>query len=236
MTLPEDNILARVGSAHASQARGQLSTQQLMRAASELIAQHGYERTTLAAIGKHAGYSHGIVSRRFGTKDGLLLALMQVMLGEFYEHEIAPVAASLNGIEEICLVLTKIRHRVQADPAGMRAMYTLMLEAPTGLSELLRTRLQDLHADQFNQLQRAIIRGIETGAIRPDVNPADVAHLVMSVHRGAMYQWLLDDAFDFEGTLAALERLVPEWLGADSWRAGRDSPQRRRGNSARDRT
>jgi AcrR family transcriptional regulator len=212
MTMPEDTILARVGNAHASQARGQLSTQKLMRAASELIAQNGYERTTLAAIGKHAGYSHGIVSRRFGSKDALLLALMQVMLGEFYEHEIAPVAASLNGVEEICLVLAKIRTRVQRDPAGMRAMYTLMLEAPTGLSEVLRKRLQELHAEQFRQLERAILRGIDSGAIRPDIRPEDVAHLVMSVHRGAMYQWLLDADFDFDGTLAALQRHIPEWL------------------------
>jgi AcrR family transcriptional regulator len=213
--MQENDTLIRIGNAHASQARAQFSTQKLMRAASELIAQNGYDRTSLAAIGKRAGYSHGIVSRRFGTKDALLLALMQVMMGEFYEHEIAPVAGSMNGIEEICLVLSKIRGRVKRDPAGMRAMYALMLEAPTGLSELVRRRLQELHNDQFHQLERAILRGIEGGAIRPDIQSKDVARIVMSVHRGAMYQWLLDADFDFDGTLAAFERHVPEWLASE---------------------
>lgn len=210
-----DNLI-RVSNAHASQTRAQLSTQKLMAAASELIAQQGYERTTLAAIGKKAGYSHGIVSRRFGSKDGLLLALTQVVLGEFYEHEIAPVAASMNGVEEICLVLHKIRERVQQDPASMRAMYVLMLEATTGLSAAVRDRLRELHDDQFRQLCRAIVRDLDSGAIRKDIVPEEVAHLVMSVHRGAMYQWLLDPAFDFDGQLAALERLIPEWLGVVS--------------------
>jgi hypothetical protein len=27
-----------------------------------------------------------------------------------------------------------------------------------------------------------------------------------------MYQWLLDPTFDFDGQLATLERLIPEWL------------------------
>ena len=50
----------------------------------------------------------------------------------------------------------------------------------------------------------------------------------MSVHRGAMYQWLLDDRFDFEGTLAALERRVPEWLGAQPGKRAKDSGSARR--------
>ena len=62
------------------QARSEVSTGKLLDAAAELISEGGYERMTLAAIGKRAGYSHGLVTARFGSKEGLLWALVDRMV------------------------------------------------------------------------------------------------------------------------------------------------------------
>jgi len=47
----------------------------LLDAAADLIAEGGYEAMTLAAVGERAGYSRGLVTARFGSKDQLLEAL-----------------------------------------------------------------------------------------------------------------------------------------------------------------
>src|ERR1700748_893308 len=53
------------------------SDRRLLRAALKLIAERGYRNTSLAAIGEEAGYSRGLVNDRFGSKAGLLWALVK---------------------------------------------------------------------------------------------------------------------------------------------------------------
>jgi AcrR family transcriptional regulator len=59
------------------------SDKALLAAAIELIAERGYERTTLALIGERAGYSRGLVTQRFGSKEKLLWAVIKQMLDRF---------------------------------------------------------------------------------------------------------------------------------------------------------
>jgi AcrR family transcriptional regulator len=47
--------------------RSALSEQRIMRAATKLIGRNGYTKTTLAEIGREAGYTAGLVSHGFGS-------------------------------------------------------------------------------------------------------------------------------------------------------------------------
>src|ERR1700742_973837 len=49
----------------------------VLAAATALIAQHGSRALTLAAVGETAGYSRGIVSHHFGSRENLLRAVMR---------------------------------------------------------------------------------------------------------------------------------------------------------------
>ena len=51
------------------QERSDLSTARLLDAAAELIEEGGYEAMTVAAVGERAGYSRGLVTARFGSKE-----------------------------------------------------------------------------------------------------------------------------------------------------------------------
>ena len=67
----------RVGVAGARTAsrqreRSERSTRALLDAAGEVIAEVGYGNMTLAAVGERAGYSRGLVTARFGSKEKLL--------------------------------------------------------------------------------------------------------------------------------------------------------------------
>ena len=47
----------------------------LLNAAAELAVEHGVRSLTLARVGERAGYSRGIVTHHFGSKQGLILSL-----------------------------------------------------------------------------------------------------------------------------------------------------------------
>ena len=54
------------------QARSRESTRKLLKAAAEVLGQHGVEGTTIPRIAQHAGLTPGAVYRRFPDKDALL--------------------------------------------------------------------------------------------------------------------------------------------------------------------
>jgi AcrR family transcriptional regulator len=54
------------------QARSRESTRKLLKAATEVLGQHGVEGTTIPRIAQHAGLTPGAVYRRFPDKDALL--------------------------------------------------------------------------------------------------------------------------------------------------------------------
>src|ERR1035441_1188771 len=54
------------------QARSRESTRKLLKAAAEVLGQHGIEGATIPRIAQHAGLTPGAVYRRFPDKDALL--------------------------------------------------------------------------------------------------------------------------------------------------------------------
>src|SRR5580658_7585308 len=59
------------------QERREETERKVLAAATALIAQHGSRTLTLAAVGEAAGYSRGIVSHHFGSRENLLRAVMR---------------------------------------------------------------------------------------------------------------------------------------------------------------
>lgn len=177
----------------------------LLRAAAELIAEQGYERTTLAAIGQRAGYSHGLVTRRFGSKDGLIEALLRRMIDDWKQRELAPELEGKTGIDALQTVIHQIRSSVHRDPGALRALYALMFEGLKPVPEVLARRMRELHLYQRTSWADALQEGLAAGDVQPDINVETTAALLVSTLRGAAYLWLLDSEFDIDGVLLAFE-------------------------------
>lgn len=188
--------------------RAHISTSRLLRAAAELIVENGYQRATLAAVGKRAGYSRGLVTQRFGSKDGLLNALVQRMVDDWAEREVRPLLEGRSGIEAVDVVLDGIRHAAKQDPRAVKALYTLMFEGLKAEPVELNERMRALHSTQRAGFERSIALGVAEGTVRPDVEPAAVARVITSTLRGAAYQWLIDPEFPFDNTIRSLEEFL----------------------------
>jgi len=62
------------------QARSRESTRKLMKAATEVLGQHGLEGATIPRIAQHAGLTPGAIYRRFPDKDALLETVIIAVL------------------------------------------------------------------------------------------------------------------------------------------------------------
>lgn len=196
------------------QQRTERSTNALLQAASELIVEGGFDALTFAAIGDRAGYSRGLVTARFGSKDGLVEALIDRIVTTWNTRNVLPQTRGLSGRDALVRVVDAIRRQAERDPSGLRVLYAMAFEA-IGPHEELRLRMVKLHEGMRADFATLIRRGLEDGSI-PAGTPADrEAELVIAGLRGIGFQWLLEpSAFDPLPALAYLrdtteERLTP---------------------------
>lgn len=176
----------------------------MLRAALKLIGERGYRGTSLAAIGEEAGYSRGLVTERFGSKDGLLWVLVKNML-RAYRRDVRASDASRIGIERLSSILDAHRRAVELN-RPIRAFYALLFEALGPIPQLL-PEFQRLHRGFRADIEKTLREGIAAGVIRADIDPAAQAVLLLGALRGIAFQWLLDDeAFELSAAYEELKR------------------------------
>lgn len=163
----------------------------LLKASLELVAQRGYQQTSLAAIGARAGYSRGVVSACFGSKSALLGALAEHMFGRWHQASMQPAVGELVGVDALEAVIDAVGNQARNAPAELKAFYLLLFEALGPLPEL-QPRFAKLHMTTRTSIAQRIRAGIEAGQVRGDVDADAQAGLFLGAFRGVMYQWLLD--------------------------------------------
>jgi AcrR family transcriptional regulator len=206
--------------------RSARSDAEIMRAAARLIARQGYGKTSLIQIGLEAGYSGALISNRFGSKEGLLRALLERITTRFNDDQIRPALAGRKGLEALCAVMDAYLRELEEREDRVRIFYVLMGEGLGSVPEVLPSfsRLNEsLRADA----EQRIREGIDAGEIRPDVDPKVEALAFLATLRGTALQRLVDpESFDLghvrEGLVASLRRN----LGVESSdvRRSRSSP------------
>ena len=165
----------------------------------------GYEAMTLAAVGERAGYSRGLVTARFGSKDQLLKTLVERIIDRWNHRNVLPRTEGTSGREAIVILLDAITEQVERDPTDVLVLYALMFEALRPIPEL-RSTFVEFHATMRADLAAFVRKGLRDGSIAPGTSPTKEAALIVAGLRGIGYQWRLDpDGFE---PLPALRHLV----------------------------
>jgi AcrR family transcriptional regulator len=158
----------------------------LLNAAAELAVEHGVRSLTLARVGERAGYSRGIVTHHFGSKQALLERLARATQTGF-----VPGPAGLPpGLDRLLRLVDGYVSALAELGVLNRAFLLLWAEAATAseLAPIFRER-----DDAFRAGLRDDVRaGIADGTIRPDASPGEVAVEIVGQLRGIGLQRLLD--------------------------------------------
>lgn len=195
------------------QERREASTNALLDAAGLLVLEGGFAAMTFAAIGERAGYSRAMVTARFGSRQGLIEALLDRLITRWKEQAY-PAGHTNTGLQSILALVEHAEGRSQDDPVGLRVFYALLFEAIGG-EPMLRDRILEFHEDLRVRLVEVAARGQRDGSIVRSVDPVDEVNFVIASLRGIAYQWLLEPDFDVARALAHLRGVVGDHLAAD---------------------
>jgi AcrR family transcriptional regulator len=170
------------------------SSERLLAAAIELIAEQGFESTTAAQIGERAGLSRDMVRVRYGSKESLLESLLKTE----YSQRMLPPPTTNTGIDIIVEWIESIRVRIRSEQQLMRAFYTLFFEA-AGPVPSIKPWCQRWFARCEELAAAALYAAQCDGSARAELDPADEAAQFVSSGVGFGFRWLVDgdsEAFD----------------------------------------
>lgn len=158
----------------------------LLGAAAELVVEHGVRSLTLARVGERAGYSRGLVTHHFGSKQALLERLARASQAGF----VPGLDGLLPGLDRLLRLVEGYLGALGEVGVLNRAFLLLWAEATTApeLAPIFRERDEAFRAD----LRDDVAAGIADGTIRSDVLPDEVAISVVAQLRGVGLQRLLD--------------------------------------------
>ncbi|MEJ2867842.1 TetR/AcrR family transcriptional regulator [Actinomycetospora sp. OC33-EN08] len=167
------------------QERRETTERALLTAAADLVVETGLRSVTLAEVGRRAGYSRGIVTHHFGSKQALVSALVRASQAGFVPgvDEVAP------GLERLLVLVERYLGAVGRIGSLSRAFLVLWAEsvASPELGPLFRERDELFRADIVADLEA----GRAAGDVRSDVDPPVVAAIVVAELRGLALQYLV---------------------------------------------
>jgi len=192
--------------------RREESDRRILRAATRLIARNGSAGTSLAEIGLAAGYSRGLPSERFGTKDALLRSVVATIEEAFQ----ARMALDLGDKKGLAAVEARIGAHLDGaskGAAGVRALYLLYMESLTVAPDL-HAQIAQMGHDNRDGLAVHLREAQRRGEIDRDIDPKAHAMVILGAIRGIITQWVIDpDAVDLQEAKAVLVSMVRRLAG-----------------------
>ena len=163
----------------------------LTTAASRLFAEKGYADTSVQAIAEASGISRGSIAWHFGSKEGLLFAVVDASFAEWESEVLVRLLREGRGPASLRDVVEAHLAFVRANPEIVRLFFVLLFDA-LGAHAQLRARYVAIY-QRFRGYGRDWLRAArDAGAIAPDVDPEAAATAIIGALAGIMCQWFLD--------------------------------------------
>jgi len=190
--------------------------ERIIAAASKVLAEKGYDATTLREISREAQAAPGLVHYYFGGKDQLLVEALQASGRHFHqrmEHLVQQVPAD----RSLDAVLTQLRERVDLEPEVYRLRYesfSLGLHNP-----VIEPKVRERLAQRRNEIGSVMARVLENmertdGAKRSFLDPTLLGALLLSIFDGLALQKIMDPTFDLEASYHLLAQMLHGLLGS----------------------
>lgn len=191
--------------------RTALSDARMLEAATELILEHGTHNTTLREVGERAGYSRGLASNRFGSKEGLFSQLVQDF-NRRWATELHNTVGNSSGLPAFAAALDAVEYFLLNRSAELKALYILWFESISSHDEV-RQQLARNHTAYRRDAERWVHEGIREGTIRDTIDPHCFGVEFAALIFGLIYQWLVDpDKIDVHAVFQHYRRNAIETL------------------------
>ncbi|MCA8902437.1 MAG: TetR/AcrR family transcriptional regulator [Hyphomonas sp.] len=189
------------------------SERELLEATLRLVSEQGVSAATFDAIGREAGYSRGLVTQRFGSKDGLIRALIAHLHDWQGEALDQGRIAAMDGLTALCAFVHL--HCDTLDEHDEAKAYYMLLSAAVADRLDTRAAFADSHEIERVLIRAFIERGQASGDIRAEADADAMALMTGCALMGIRMQNLIDPDTDIapirDALVASLRaRLAPE--------------------------
>lgn len=194
----------------------QKTKERIIAAAAKVLAEKGYEATTLREISREAQAAPGLVHYYFGGKDELLAEVLQVS-GRRFHQRMEHLAQQMPANVSLDELLMQLRERVDLEPEVYRLRYESF---SLGLhNSLIEPKVRERLAQRRNEIGSVIAKVLEnsgwtknTQSSSPD--PTLVGAVLLSVFDGLALQKIMDPDFDLEAAYQLLTQALHSLLGS----------------------
>jgi len=174
--------------------RRERSEQELLEATMRVVSEKGVAAATFDAIGREAGYSRGLVTQRFGSKDGLIRSLIDALHGWQRDALEAAHVERMDGLSALC-AFVELHCQSLGGKEEDKAYYMLLAAA---VADKLETRaaFAESHEVERVLIRSLIERGQEEGSIRTDADADATALMAGCALIGIRMQNMIDPGTD----------------------------------------
>ena len=194
------------------------SERELLEAAIRVVSEQGVSAATFEMIGREAGYSRGLVTQRFGSKDGLIRSLIA------YLHNWQGEALDRNRIAEMdglsALTAFVDLHCQTLDAHDEARAYFMLLAAAVADRLDTSAAFAESHEIERQLIRKIVERGQTEGSIRKDADADGVALMTGCALLGIRMQGLTDPKTDIAPIRDALVQSLRARLALEPSRGG----------------
>ena len=182
------------------------STQAMLNGAVHLLTQRG-SNASMMDIAKEAGYSHGLLMARFGSKAGLIETVTDGVMHQFTEEVIGSSTDQL-GMARINAMVNMFFDPKQIHSLTNHAFMVLLGEALRDKSDVRQAFIE--FDDLFRKfVERSLAHAREQGEIEAHVDPVSMAPIIVGLLRGVAMQVIVSPgAINLAQTRSQLDLLL----------------------------
>jgi AcrR family transcriptional regulator len=182
--------------------------EQIVTAAIEVFGQFGFAGGTIRSIAERVGVSHAALLQHFGSKEGLLMAVLE----EWDRRTVESSLAHLDGLGYF-RALPDVMGR-NLEQRGLLELFTTIAAEASDPAHPAHAYVQHRYTANLATLGTHLQHAVEAGDIAP-LNPAEIdveVRLITAVLDGMGLQWLLDPSVDVvAGVSTYITRTIARW-------------------------
>lgn len=188
----------------------QKTRERIIAATSKVLAEKGYDATTLREISREAQVAPGLVHYYFGGKDQLLVEVLEAS-GRRFSQATEQLVQNVPPDQSLEAVLTHIFERVEQDPEVYRLRYksfALGLHNP-----LIEPKVKERLAQRRKEIGAVMTKVLENmahteGKKSSSLDPAPLAALLLSIFDGLALQKIMEPSFDLDAAYKVLVHML----------------------------
>lgn len=177
-----------------SMTKGEQTRQAIVAAAAPIFNQRGYEGSSMAELMAATGLQKGGIYRHFASKEELAAAAFDYTWNAAFDARMDRVEQADSQIGKLKLLIANfVEHR--GPVAGGCPVLNTAIDSDDG-NPLLRERVLKALRSWSGRLRAIVKEAVKAGEAKPNVDPKDVATLIISSLEGALMISRLERNYD----------------------------------------